>query len=295
MICPKCHREYEDDMLHCLWCDFPNPGPSTEETQETGTPQDSKQLTGTSIYWMTVLFGELGIHCFMSRRWLRGILYFIFTNLPFVLGSIVSASSFIFENTISKTTLFIISIPALIIWAFAFLDLIKISKGKYTKKSTGETYASASWMKKCLILYVLLAIVFFPASFLYATNSLNKMNAEIVSATAQQDSLAEANAINYMNMQQKYFDEKKELGNFEKIGFTPDRIQYARLFFKDENRSLTIGYTGMKHCTFQSQWMFIPLEENGQLKWSIRLPEDPKCNEIFPKLLYLKEKLDLKL
>lgn len=40
MICKKCGREYEDDMLKCLWCDTPNENHIPLEKPETINASD---------------------------------------------------------------------------------------------------------------------------------------------------------------------------------------------------------------------------------------------------------------
>lgn len=41
MICPKCHRKYEDDMPKCIWCDEPRP----EITPEQEISEEAPPLT----------------------------------------------------------------------------------------------------------------------------------------------------------------------------------------------------------------------------------------------------------
>lgn len=89
MICKKCGREYEDDMLKCLWCDTPNESPvrptdaQEAETAETAL-QECEVCSKKAIFWLKFFFivNLIWLIVFISSN----LLYKDFGDLQFTIS-----------------------------------------------------------------------------------------------------------------------------------------------------------------------------------------------------------------
>ena len=122
-------------MPKCLWCDAPNPNygkdpTAIQEINQVDTPEDEEKSNshkGTLLFWMGAILGGFGVHCFISGRILRGILYAVFGGftLNFLIGFLnpfgvsFPVGVYIFTN-----------LASIVITILASIDLWKIARGK---------------------------------------------------------------------------------------------------------------------------------------------------------------------
>lgn len=300
MICPKCGRKYEDDMPKCLWCDAPNPGPeaapsckqdaTTDENTQNGN-QENKPAKGTLIFWMGALFGELGIHCFISGRPLRGCIYLLFGGFVFgFIQGFFGAFGVHFPVGLHMVMGFI----SIAIAILACIDIWKISSGKYTNIKTGVPYKGKTWMIVITILVYIVTglIILGNITSKVKTGFLNPESYESKPPIQKNAEDAEkiANAIEaYALKQELFFESNKQLGSFEEIGFE----QNSSLHFdvQDLGMGISVRYKSFLGCTNGSIWSYSASIQDDNIVWYFVLPKDGKCRETFPKLYELKEKL----
>ena len=250
MICPKCG----------------------EKNKET--------LNGTLIFWLCQIMGELGVHCFVCGKILRGLLYLSLTIIPiFVIPLAVSFVTFLGKRMYGLDL--ISGIMALIVAVLVFIDAWTIGNGRYENKINGKKYRGGLWMKIVAILGLALNLtyVFFGGYFFNISETIsNDIKTKIVTAL-------NAGINDYLERQGKFFDREHQIGSFEQIGYTSN-AEY--LDFIDLNAGMKVSYKVNFECSLQSTWMIIPSIVDGKLKWNVTEPEDTRCSENFP--LNLKEK-----
>ena len=308
MICPKCNRKYEDDMSKCLWCDAPNPnfgkGPTSnnnapQEIDQANAPEDkeheNKPHKGTLIFWMGALFGELGIHCFISGRTLRGILYAVFGGftLNFIIGALnpfgvsFPVGVYIFTN-----------LASIVITILACIDIWKIASGKYTHQKKGFTYEGATWMFVIAILaYFVNGIFIFAGTVRNISNGFFDINTYESQLSSIQDcyETTAASIDDYIVRQEKFFAAEKHLGSFEDIAFIESayKCNNSRHFqTQDLKIGISVSYRALKGCNRNSIWTYSASVQDDKLVWYATMPKDEKCKETFPKFYELKDKLE---
>ena len=331
MICPKCGRKYEDDMPQCLWCDAPNPkmkkqpepkpaleptkefelepvqkipadsrtftGPDDEcpEFSETTEPEDDgKPRKGTLIFWMSIILGEAGVHCFMSGRTLRGWLYLFFGGFTFnFLKGFLSPLNIHFPLGVH----ILMNLASIVVTVLACIDVWKIAQGKYVHFKKGFAYTGAKWMFAIAILCYMTNGIFIAASTT-KTISNGFFNIETYERTddnvqACQESMA-SSVEDYIDRQEKFFAAEKRLGNFEEIAFIPTayKCRINHFVSQDLGIGISIKYRSfITACKTGSIWTFSASVQDDKLVWYTTTPKDENCKETFPKLYELKEKL----
>lgn len=305
MICPKCNRKYEDDMPKCLWCDAPNPyygkDPSAiQEINQVDIPEEKEQECkphkGTFLFWMGAILGGLGVHCIISGRNLRGILYAIFGGftINFFIGALnpfgisFPVWVYIFSN-----------LASVFITILACIDLWKIASGKYTHQKKGFTYDGATWM---FVIAILVYCV--NGMFIFATTTKNIGNGffDINTYESQLSSIQDcyettaASIDDYIVRQEKFFAAEKRLGSFEEIAFIESayKCKNTRHFRTEDLKiGISVSYLAFKGCSRKSTWTYAASIQDDKLVWYVTVPKDEKCKETFPKLFELKDKLEL--
>ena len=329
MICPKCGRKYEDDMPQCLWCDAPNPKmkkqpepkPALEPTKEfelepvQKIPADSRTFTGpddecpefsetaeseddgkprkgTLIFWMSIILGEAGVHCFMSGKTLRGWLYLIFGGVAF--GFWAGALS-PFEIYFPVAVHFIMYFTSIAVTVLTCIDAWKIAHGKYTNTKKGFNYTGAKWMTVITILSIVFSAAYTSISFVghaksgfLNIESYNKdLREKSIKKTSKSDSESIAAVIEiYMLKQEQFFKSENKLGRFKEIGFADTT---ASMYFQIQDLGAGIGvtYKSMFGCSRNSTWLYTTSIQDGKLTWYTSAPQDENCKEAFPKLYIL--------
>lgn len=318
MICPKCGRKYENDMPQCLWCDAPNPTmnkqaePAQEpvpekidgtsvtaeqnyecsESSKTKEPEDNtKPRKGTLIFWMSVIFGELGVHCIMSGRTLRGWLYLFFGGFTFnFLKGFLSPLNIHFPLGVH----ILMNLASIVVTVLACIDVWKIAQGKYVHFKKGFAYTGAKWMFAIAILCYMTNGIFIAASTT-KTISNGFFNIETYERTddnvqACQESMA-SSVEDYINRQEKFFAAEKRLGNFEEIAFIPTayKCRINHFVSQDLGIGISIKYRSfITACKTGSIWTFSASVQDDKLVWYTTTPKDENCKEAFPKLYEIK-------
>lgn len=303
MICPKCNRKYEDDMSKCLWCDTPNPnfgkGPTSgqesnqdkELIPEDGN-QEQKPKKGTLIFWMGALFGELGIHCFMSGRHLRGCLYLFFGG--FVFGFFQGFFG-AFGVRFPAGLHFVMGIISIVVAILACIDLWKISSGKYTNIRTGARYIGKPWMYVfAVLIYIIVGLIILGSLTTKMQKGFLNPESYETKTPAQQyidDGEKIATAIEaYTLKQEQFFTNENRPGSFEEIGFEQNANQHFAV--QDLGMGISIRYKSFLGCKNGSIWSYSTSIQEGKIVWYVTTPKDEKCKESFPKLYELKNNLE---
>ena len=303
MICPKCNRKYEDDMPKCLWCDAPNPNygkdpTAIQEINQVDTPEDEEKSNshkGTLLFWMGAILGGFGVHCFISGRTLRGILYAVFGGftLNFLIGFLnpfgvsFPVGVYIFTN-----------LASIVITILASIDLWKIARGKYTHQKKGFTYVGATWMIVIAILvYCVDGIVILAGTTKNIANGFFDINTYKSQLSSIQDcyETTAASIDDYIVRQEKFFAAEKHLGNFEDIAFIESvyKCNNSRHFqTQDLKIGISVSYRALKGCSRNSIWTYSASVQDDKLVWYATMPKDEKCKETFPKFYELKDKLE---
>ena len=201
MICPKCGEKYEDDMPRCLWCDAPNPNlteqmkpsemilpktdvkilenmksfnPEVVEKTEIKNGENSnleKNLDGTLIFWLAALFGTLGIHCILSKRYLRGYAYLFVAHWDILIKMFCPSLWRIMPYWVPV----IIFFCNLVITVFCLKDVYAISKGCYDNVKNKQLYKSKTWMKSCFVFAIVFHIVLLCNYLMYVVSAFTSM------------------------------------------------------------------------------------------------------------------------
>lgn len=302
MICPKCGRKYDDDMPKCLWCDAPNSNygnePTVAETQtnQSNNSQDSAKekgpRKGTLIFWMSLILGEAGVHCFMSGRTLRGWLYLIFGGIIF--GFWVGLLS-PFEIYFPVAVHFIMYFTSIAVSVLAYIDSWKIAHGKYTNTKTNFNYPGATWMTVVTIFCIVLSAVFTSSSlvghaksgFLNIESYNKDLRQKSIKQASKKDSeIIAANIETYMQKQEQFFKSGKKLGRFKDIDFA-DTTSSMYFQIQDLGAGIGVTYIGLISCSKNSTWLYTTSIQDGKLIWYTSAPQDENCKEAFPKLYIL--------
>ena len=292
MICPKCGEKYEDDMPNCLWCDAPNPNYGLEPPE--GQLQDNLQGTtrkGTLIFWMCAIFGETGIHCLMSGKILRGIIYAICG------GFLISFwSGFLgpFGIHFPVGIHFVAYMASLPIVVLKCIDLWKITQGKYSHTKKGFKYKGTTWMVVIGILVIIFDGAFAIGSFVSHANtgflnmvSYDKAAQDAAKLETEQEYSETAAAIveTYMKDQEQFFKNENKLGSFKDIGYSNPQADHFSM--QDIGSGIAVTYRSFLKCKYRSTWYYNASIQEGKIVWYQTTPEDEKCKEVFPKLYEL--------
>lgn len=285
MICPKCHRKYEDDMPKCIWCDEPRPEitPEQEISEEAPSPDTGKgSVKGTNIFWMAVILGPLGVHCFMSKRILRGILYIVFGG--FLAGFI---NGYFGKQVFSESLRYVFFALALIVNAFILIDIWEISKGTYTHKITGISYTGAKWMK---VLFFVFLIFWVPPKIV----AISRIGKDPTAVDIESPLVSKS--MTYVEKQEEFFASQHRLGKASEIGFEIPKHKITDILeYKDIGSGLLITSRTSSPCPFKSFWVINANIEDDKLVWRLILPEDENCNSKTQKIKEFKEKIESKL
>ncbi len=242
--------------------------------------KNKETFKGTLIFWLCQIMGELGVHCFISGKTLRGLLYLSMTVIScFTIPVAVSFVMFLGKRTYGLDL--IAGIMILVVAVLVFIDAWTIANGRYANKVNGKKYRGGLWMKIVAILGLAfnLTYVFFGGDFFNISETIsNELKTRVVT-------VLNAGVSDYLEKQGLFFDKEHQIGSFEQIGFA----SYFKYFeFIDLNAGLKISYKLHFECPNQSTWTITPSIVDGKLKWDVTEPEDKRCSENFP--LNLNEK-----
>ena len=263
------------------------------EFSETTEPEDDgKPRKGTLIFWMSIILGEAGVHCFMSGRTLRGWLYLIFGGFAF--GFWAGALS-PFEIYFPVAVHFIMYFTSIAVNVLTCIDAWKIAHGKYTNTKKGFNYTGAKWMTVITILSIVFSAAYTSISFVGHAKSgflnIESYNKDLREKSIKQTSKSDSENIaavieTYILKQEQFFKSENKLGRFKEIGFADTT---ASMYFQIQDLGAGIGvtYKSMFGCSRNSTWLYTTSIQDGKLTWYTSAPQDENCKEAFPKLYIL--------
>lgn len=117
---------------------------------ETTSPIQPQKKDGILIFSAAIFGGWLGLHCFMSKRYLRGLVYFLMGGIPwgFVKG---------LQHNVCPVWYYMLGFSLRFVQMICnTIDVYKISRGKYTDKPGRIIYGGGAWMALMFVLYVFL-------------------------------------------------------------------------------------------------------------------------------------------
>ena len=322
MICPKCKRKYEDDMLKCLWCESPNPKFATDEPAEktedkptekkaekhavnetekkaekhtvketekkTEKKTDTQATTsgresGVQVFWLAFLGGFFGAHCFKAHRYLRGSLYLLFGGAVYrIIYKALMQAGIVFPQPVAALLL----TATLVIGFLSLLDIWKIALEKYRNHKTHHRYLAKSWMKPMACIAVCIY-----AFIAYTTVDYIKDN--IVKRGRPMAAIVALKMEAYTIAQEKFFQEKGKLGSIKDIHYITEYEKWMRFFtIAEEDNGLHVTYTNNLNCPKGASWLIKASVVDGSLAWNVTLPADARCNAMAPQIMKLKERLE---
>ena len=243
--------------------------------------ENAPRKSAVPVFWLCLLFGSLGAHCFWSSRRARGIQYLLWGGLVFALAYFAFA-----ENAEIIPSWFVVIGfgAACIVQLLVVKDLWKISLGKYRSRKTGRHYkASPIWMVPfAIVLTALTAISIYMCSALLLDNVLK--NGRPIAAKMELDVEA------YMIAQQNFFDKNGKIGNFDEIGFQSANTNSPYYSYESAGNALKVVYIANLNCPSNSTWLVEPSVLDGSLLWKVSLPENAYCNKMAPQMVTLEQK-----
>lgn len=233
------------------------------------------------VFWLCVLLGSVGAHCFWAGRRTRGMLYLIWGGVAFALVYLIyTANHAILPAWIA--TLGIVAaclVQLLVIW-----DLWKITRGKYKRKKSGRHYKSSPWMYPfAVIMTCLTGYALFTASVFIKENVSNRGRPTAIRMEHTVDA--------YMNAQQSYFKKNGKIGDFNEIGFHPVEKTLREFKYENEGKALKVTYLMSLNCPYKSTWIIEPTVLDSALQWKVALPLNAKCNAMARQLVALDKKM----
>lgn len=237
---------------------------------------------GLKIFWLALLIGYTGAHCFSSGRNLRGALYLIFGGLTYkIIYLILRENGFTIPTAVGA-----IAFIGYAVIVFLFLkDVWKISLGKYRNRKTGKKYESKSWMPALALIFTIIHAVMLNFDG-YSTYEIVWNSGERV--TAKMKLAVE----DYMLAQKNYFEQTGKIGDVKEIRYMSESVKWnGQFLYRMDGNGLRVKYMTSYHCPYKTEWRIHPVLHNGALDWEITLPEDSRCNEFAHQVASLKESL----
>ena len=130
-----------------------------------------KNLDGTLIFWLAALFGTLGIHCILSKRYLRGYAYLFVAHWDILIKMFCPSLWRIMPYWVPV----IIFFCNLVITVFCLKDVYAISKGCYDNVKNKQLYKSKTWMKSCFVFAIVFHIVLLCNYLMYVVSAFTSM------------------------------------------------------------------------------------------------------------------------
>ena len=232
------------------------------------------------VFWLCLLFGSLGAHCFWAGRRTRGGQYLLWGGLAFALVYFL----YTINHAILPAWIAIGGIiAACLVQLLVIRDLWKITRGKYRRKKSGRHYKSAPWMYPfAVIATCLMGYAIFTASMFLVDNVAKNGRPIAVKMEHAVDA--------YMNAQQSYFKNNGRIGNINEIGFQPVEATLRYFDYENEGNALKISYRMSLNCPYKSAWIIDPSIRENTLQWKVTLPKNENCNAMARMLVELEKK-----
>ena len=242
----------------------------------------SPRKSGTPIYWLCMILGSCGIHCFATGRRARGIQYLLWGGLIFALAYVA-----FLENAAVLPLWFAVLgiVAACIVQLLVLKDLWKISLGKYRSRKTGRRYkASPAWMVPFTILFtVACGVGIYGCASLLIDNVLKQGR----SVAAKMELDVEA----YMIAQQNFFEKNGKIGSLAEVGFNFAEANSPYYSYEGTGNALKVTYLANINCVNNTAWLVEPSVLDSSLIWKVTLPEDRNCNAMAPQMVNLEQKM----
>lgn len=301
MICPKCGRKYEDYMLQCPWCDKQNPKfakkeepidnvPVVEEpvadkpvaeasVVETAPYADEPECVSSALlFWICYFVGEFGVHSFISGRIKRGVLY--------LLATIIVSAGFLYANLCDseydKQVYLCFWIFDIVVIVLNFIEMWKMSCGKYADMKTGKKFKAKKWMKGFFFVCVIVSLLL---------NCITLMgHMQVNTSDLDGDGIA-VDFEDYMERENKFFTENGRLGSLSEIHFP---VQTSKFIYSDDKGwGMMARYWKLRSdCPIFAAWKIYAKVKDEKLEWFVDVPANPGCDALAPNMRELKKKIE---
>ena len=285
MFCSKCGNELQEGQAFCPKCgNAVNAIPESLVIKHNDSPfvadSSEKMEPGSVIFWVSIILGSLGAHCFMSHRKVRGFLYLVFGGTLYALikGFMVGFG----QNTSVSIVDVVFAGFGIVVLFFNFIDSWKIGDGTFKNLESECYYSGASWMKIVTILVFLLAVV---GRLLGIATTMTSYSKEKIKSMEIANVQMELDM--YEKLQDAYFSEMGNVGSFGGIGFT---VYGSKIFdiqeidAADEKGLLLTNMEQIGECSSFNRWEILAAKKHRKLFWKVNRPEDKACEKINEKL-----------
>jgi len=158
-FCTKCGKEIPEKAAFCPSCGARSSNTAAAEAAPSIEQDAVEKKDGTLIFWMALLFGSLGVLCFMLGRPVRGFLYFIFGGMiPAAIAGLMAGMGQPIDT--HSWTAAALKISGLVVLLFTCIDMLNIARNKYRTSDGKSLYSGARYM-------IVLTVVAFFVSFFF--------------------------------------------------------------------------------------------------------------------------------
>lgn len=232
------------------------------------------------VFWLCMLLGSVGAHCFWAGRRTRGGQYLLWGGSAFALVYFL----YTINHAIIPAWMVVLGIvTACLVQLLVIRDLWKITRGKYRRKKSGRHYKSAPWMYPFAVIATCLAgYGIYTASMFLVENVLDNGRPNAIKMEHTVDA--------YTNAQQSYFKKTGKIGDINEIGFHPAETTLRYFKYENEGKALKVTYLMSLNCPYKSTWIVEPIVLDSTLQWKVTLPENAKCNAMARQMVALEKK-----
>ena len=234
------------------------------------------------VFWLCLLLGSCGAHCFWSGRRARGVQYLLWGGAIFALAYCAFASN----ASIIPSWFVVLGLgAACIVQLLVIKDLWKISIGKYRSRKTFRRYkASPIWMVPITI--VMTAVTLFSVYTCCSTILVDNVLKQGRGIASKMELDVEA----YMIAQQNYFEKNGKIGTLSEVGFHSMNTNSPYYTYESAGTALKIVYIANLNCPTNTAWLVEPSVLDSTLLWKVTLPEEAVCNAMAPQMVTLEQK-----
>lgn len=220
-FCTKCGKQIAEDAKFCEKCGTPTTGATTTTSSLNAIPQQAidpdaaKRKSQVLAVLMCFFFGFYGVHNFVTGRIAAGLIKLAMFFGPILLVVIGAGTE---NSTISVVGAILLAVDFLALSIIVLVELVKIVKGTY-KDGNGlelDKKAPQGLTITLLVFYAISLGFTFIVGPILAAVAVPKMFGTVSMAKASEISTAFKS---YKTMQEAYFDETRNVGNFSSIGY----------------------------------------------------------------------------
>lgn len=252
-----------------------------KETPLPINPENAPRKSAAPVFWLCLILGSLGAHCFWTGRRARGVQYLLWGGSIFALAYLAFSTN---ANITPAWFMVLGMVAACIVQLLVIKDLWKISLGKYRSRKTGRRYrANPMWMVPlAIVMTALTAFSIYTCSMLLKDNVLKKGRP----IAAKMELEVEA----YMIAQQNYFDKTGKTGSIDEIGFQFSSLNSPYFSYESAGSALKVVYVANLNCPSNTTWLVEPSVLDSTLLWKVTLPGEASCNAMAPQMVTLEQK-----